>query len=226
MWRDGVPVGRERLLLWIVIGLLALSIANLGGWMRSVMLEWLPFALFLWVYDLLRGRADGLLYEAYFRPQLEADQLLFAGTVPSVWLQEQLWHGASDVRWYDFASWAVYMSYFVATYAVAGALWYFARSRFRRYVSCVALLAAMGFATFALFPAAPPWLASQEGELGPTTRTIGAISSDVPFVSLSFESLFEKGSQYANPVAAVPSLHAAYTLLITLFLWRSLPRAR
>jgi len=29
---------------------------------------------------------------------------------------------------------------------------------------------------------------------------------------------------HANPVAAVPSLHAAYTLLITLFLWRSAPR--
>jgi membrane-associated phospholipid phosphatase len=48
----------------------------------------------------------------------------------------------------------------------------------------------------------------------------------VPFVSVSFEGLFERGSQYANPVAAVPSLHAAYTLLITLFLWRWVRWAR
>ena len=84
----------------------------------------------------------------------------------------------------------------------------------------------MGFATFALFPAAPPWLASREGELEWTTRSIGPISGHIPFVSVSFEGLFERGSEYANPVAAVPSLHAAYTLLITLFLWRSARRAR
>jgi PAP2 superfamily len=226
MWREGVPVGRERLLVWVVLGLLALSITNVGGWMRSVVLEWMPFALFLWAYDLLRGRADGFVFEAHFRPQIEADRVLFLGRDPSVWLQERLWDGSAHLHWYDFASWGVYMSYFVATYAVAGALWFVARDRFRRYVSCVALLAALGFATFALFPAAPPWLASREGELGPTTRSIGPISGEVPFVSLSWESLFEKGSQYANPVAAVPSLHAAYTLLITLFLWRMLPRAR
>jgi PAP2 superfamily protein len=226
MWRDGVPVARERLLMWIVLGLLALSTANLGGWMRSVVLEWLPLALVLWMYDLLRGLADGLLFSAHFRPQIEAEQLLFAGAVPTVWLQERLWHGAAQLRWYDYAAWAVYMSYFVATYALAGALWFFARARFRRYIATVSLLAAMGFLTYALFPAAPPWLASREGELEWTTRTIGPISGEIPFVSLSWETMFERGSQYANPVAAIPSLHAAYTLLITLVLWRTARWAR
>ena len=156
--------------------------------------------------------------------QIEADRLLFGGAVPTVWLQEHLWHGVSDLRWYDYAAWLVYMSYFVATYLLAGLLWFFARSRFRRYVATVSLLAAMGFTTYALFPAAPPWLASREGVLDWTTRSIGPISGEIPFVSFSFEGLFERGAEYANPVAAVPSLHAAYTLLITLFLWRSAGR--
>ena len=134
--------------------------------------------------------------------------------------------GRHSCSWYDYAAWAVYVSYFLATYLVAGLLWFFARARFRRYVACVALLAGMAFATFALFPAAPPWLASREGELEPTTRLIGPISGHIPFVSLSFEELFERGWEYSNPVAAVPSLHAAYTLLITLFLWRAARWAR
>jgi PAP2 superfamily protein len=220
MWRDGVPVGRERLLLWIVLGLLALSTANVGGWFRGVVFEWLPLALVLAVYDVLRGHADGLLFSAWYRPQIEADAFLFGGTVPTVWLQEKLWD-ASHVHWYDYAAWAVYVSYFVATYLVAALLWFFARDQFRRYVGCVALLAGMAYVTFALFPAAPPWLASRSGELEYTTRLIGPISAHIPFLSLSFEGLFERGWEYANPVAAVPSLHAAYTLLITLFLWRS-----
>jgi PAP2 superfamily len=226
MWVEGIPVGRERLLVWIVLGLLALSTTNLGGWFRSVLIDWLPLALVLAVYDLLRGRADGLLFSAWYRPQLEADAFLFGGTVPTVWLQDRLWHGGSDVRWYDLAAWSVYVSYFLATYLLAGALWFFARHRFRRYVSAVALLAGMAFVTFALFPAAPPWLASREGELDPTTRLIGPISGEVPFLFFSFEGLYERGSEYANPVAAVPSLHAAYTLLFTLALWPIAGRAR
>ena len=223
MWRDGVPVARDRLLMWIVLGLLAISVANVGGWLRSVVLEWLPFALVLWAYDLLRGSADGLLFAPRYTPQIEADELLFGGTVPTLWLQDQLWHGSSAARWYDFAAWGVYMSYFVATYVVAGILWFVARGLFRRYVATVALLAAMGFVTFALFPAAPPWLASREGELDWTTRSIGPIGGEVPFVAFSWEDLIERGADYSNQVAAVPSLHAAYTLLIALFLW---PRAR
>ena len=221
LWRDGIPLARDRLLLWIVLGLLALSTTNLGGWVRGVVLEWLPLAAVLAVYDILRGQADGLLFSTWYRPQLEADAFLFGGTVPTVWLQNQLWHGVSNLRWYDYAAWAVYMSYFVATYLLAGLLWFFARGLFRRYVASVALLAGMGFLTFALFPAAPPWLASREGELDWTTRLIGPISGHIPFFAFDIEGLYERGAEYANPVAAVPSLHAAYTLLITIFLWRA-----
>ena len=39
-----------------------------------------------------------------------------------------------------------------------------------------------------------------------------------------FGSLFEKGQNYANNVAAMPSLHAAFALLIVLYLWRLVPR--
>jgi PAP2 superfamily len=222
LWRDGIPAARERLLMWIVLGLLAFSITNVRGWARGVVLWWIPFALILWAYDLLRGHADGLLFETHVRPQLEADRLLGLGTAPTVWLQEHLWHGALDLRWWDYGAWAVYVSYFLATYLLAGWLWFFARDRFRRYVGAVSLLALMGFATYALFPAAPPWLASSLGELEPTTRTIGIVAAELPW--LDFSTLFERGAQYANPVAAVPSLHAAYTLLVVVTLWPLVPR--
>ena len=222
MWRDGIPASRERLLLWILLGLLAFSVTNVRGWARGVVLEWLPFALILWAYDLLRGQADGLLFETHVRPQLEADRVLGLGTAPTVWLQEHLWHGALDLRWWDYAAWAVYVSYFLATYLLAGWLWFRARGRFRRYVAAVSLLALMGFATYALFPAAPPWMASGLGELEPTTRTIGIVAGQLPW--LDFSTLFARGAEYANPVAAVPSLHAAYTLLFAITLWPLVPR--
>jgi PAP2 superfamily len=218
VYAEGVPLSRDRLLLWILLGLLAFSLTNVRGWVRGVVLEWLPFAFVLWAYDLLRGQADTLLFSVHVRPQLQAEEALFGGTAPTVWLQERLWDGPWSLHWYDYGACLVYVSYFLATYVVAGCLWLFARGLFRRFVAMVSVLALMGFVTYALFPAAPPWLASEDGALPPTTRSIGYVWSHLPIGN--FDTLFEKGTEYANPVAAVPSLHAAYTLLVTLVLWR------
>ena len=214
---DGLPLSRDRLMMWILLGLLAFSLTNVRGWLRSVVLEWLPFLAILWAYDLLRGQADGLLFQAHVLPQLRADEFIGAGIAPTVRLQRWLWDGFFDIHWYDYAVWLVYVSYFLATYVVAAILWFIARDRFRRYVVMVSLVAMMGFTTYALFPAAPPWMASELGELQPTTRAISVIWSHIPIGN--FDTLYEKGANYSNQVAAVPSLHGAYTLLIALILW-------
>ena len=156
------------------------------------------------------------------QPQLRADEILFGGTAPTVWLQEHLWHGSWDLHWYDYVTWVVYVSYFLATYLVAAFLWFFARGLFRRFVAMVSLLALMGFATYALFPAAPPWMASEFDSSSRTTRSIGYIWNHIPIAY--FDSLFDRGSEYANPVAAVPFLHAAYTLPIAPFSGHLAPR--
>jgi membrane-associated phospholipid phosphatase len=36
--------------------------------------------------------------------------------------------------------------------------------------------------------------------------------------------VFEDGKAYANEVAAMPSLHAAFAMLLALYLWRLVPR--
>jgi hypothetical protein len=219
--KDGLPLSRDRLVMWILLGLLAFSLTNVRGWIQSVVLEWIPFAAILWAYDLLRGQADGLFFETHVKPQLEVDRYLF-GTAPTVTLQHHLWDGPAHIHWYDYGAWLVYVSYFLGTYMLAAFLWWVNRPLFRRYVVTVSLLAMMGFATYALFPAAPPWMASDLGALEPTTRTIGAIWSHIPIGN--FNTLYEKGAHYSNQVAAVPSLHAGYTLLISLTLWPLAPR--
>ncbi|MGZ4383365.1 MAG: phosphatase PAP2 family protein [Gaiellaceae bacterium] len=211
----GFPVARAVLLPWIVLGLVVLSLGDPSR-VRRVVVDWAPFALVLFTYDLLRGISDGLLVSAKTWPQIRADELLF-GQVPTVWLQGHLWHGAGDLHWYDFATWLVYVSHFFATLLLAATLWVLRSARFRRYISSVCLLAALSFATYVLFPAVPPWMASQHGDLGPVDRTIDPISGHIPFLHL--DQVFERGTQIANDVAAMPSLHAAAALLVTLTLW-------
>ena len=158
----GVPLSRERLLMWILLGLLAFSLTNVRAWSRGVVLEWLPFALVLWAYDFLRGQAA----RSSSRPTCSRS---FAPTRFSSEgrLRRSGCRSASarlvDLHWYDYVTWVVYVSYFLATYLVAAFLWFFARGLFRRFVAMVSLLALMGFATYALFPAAPPgWRASSD----------------------------------------------------------------
>jgi len=216
----GIPTAEDRLLVWLLFGLVAFSLVDARRLLPRLVLEWSPFIGFLLAYDLLRGVADSV-FAAHVYPQLHVDEWLFGGNVPTVWLQDRIWHGGADLRWWDYAAWLVYLTHFFATFVVAAVLWRWAHDRFARYASMVAALAALGFTTYVLFPAVPPWLASERGALEPTTRIVPVVWSHIPVERLS--SLFEKGRHYANDVAAVPSLHAAYALLITLYLWRLVP---
>lgn len=217
----GLPTSRDALFLWILLGLLAASLTDLRRWWRGVLVEWLPFGAILFAYDVLRGVADSFRTPSV-EPQLRFDEVVFGGHVPTVWLQERLWDGAAGIDWIDYASWAVYLTHFFGTLVVAACLWLFAQHLFRRYAAMVGLLALMGFATYALFPAVPPWMASELGAVEPTARIVRFVSADAPIDF--FGAIWERGAAYANDVAAVPSLHAAYSLLIAIFLWRAVRR--
>ncbi|HEY4281413.1 MAG TPA: phosphatase PAP2 family protein [Conexibacter sp.] len=227
---EGLPLTRDFIAAWVVLGLLAVSLSDIRGWLHGVIFEWLPFFALLALYDLLRGVADGLVFHAFYLPQIDVDQFLFFGTVPTVWLQEHL-YTPGTLPWYGIIAWAVYMSHFFATPLLAMVLWKLDRPRFRRYAVTVGALSLIGFATYALYPAAPPWMASERGLIGPVARVVpeiwGLLGVDARFGVLG------TGYEYANDVAAVPSLHAAFSLLVALELFprgplppghRSLPR--
>jgi hypothetical protein len=180
--------------------------------------DWLPFIGLLIAYDSLRGGA-GHVFGVHYLPQLQTDQALFGGATPTVALQHWLWHG--HVVWYDVLAWGVYLTHFFATPLLAAVLWKLDRGRFRAFIVMVAALSFAGLATYALFPAAPPWMASQAQLISPVTRIVPLVWHALGLHSAG--SLVEHGYAYANNVAAVPSLHAAFSLLIAITLW---PRNR
>jgi membrane-associated phospholipid phosphatase len=166
----------------------------------------------------LRGSAAHL-FGVHYLPQLDVDKTLFGGTTPTVTLQHWLWHG--QVVWYDVIFWAVYLTHFFGTPLVAAVLWKIDRQRFRVFAVLVAVLSVAGLVTYALYPAAPPWMASRDHLIAPVTRIIPLVWGHIGLHSAG--SFVEHGYQYANDVAAVPSLHAAFSLLIAITLW---PRRR
>jgi membrane-associated phospholipid phosphatase len=214
----GIPYKRDLLAVWLLLGLMCFSLSDLHGYARGLVLEWLPFLGLLIAYDSLRGGA-GHLFVVHYLPQLDVDKALFGGTPPTVTLQHWLWHG--HVVWYDVIVWAVYLTHFFATPLLAAVLWKIDRQRFRTFVVFVAVLSFAGLATYALYPAAPPWMAGEAHLIAPVTRLVPIVWQSLPLHPAG--SLVEHGYAYANDVAAVPSLHAAFSLLVAVMLW---PRKR
>ena len=233
----GFPTGRDVITAWVLLLLLAACGGEWPVWRRSVLRDWLPLIAVLFLYDLLRGAADevgakltdlpvlvrdtaGRTDQAHVLPQLRADEVLFGwltgGDVPTVWLQDRLFV-AGDVQWYDIAIVPVYMSHFLVPMALAVALWLTRYELFRRYVWTLVALTLMTLTTYALFPAAPPWLAGLNGYL-PEVARVTSLTLEATGVG-TIRSAVARGEAYANAVAAIPSLHSGVPAMVLLFTW-------
>jgi membrane-associated phospholipid phosphatase len=212
----GVPEGRTELMAIVVAGL-ALAVWGSGpGRARQMLLDWLPFTLVLSVYDLSRGLASVVSLPIHESDVVSAERGLFGGTVPTVWLQQHF-YDPSRVHWYDAVATLVYTSHFVATPIVAAVLWLRNRRVWLRYVSRVVLLSFGALVTYIVFPEAPPWYAARDHLLPPVARLSarGWIWLRAGNVEQVLDGAQRDGS---NPVAAMPSLHTAFAVLLALFL--------
>jgi len=133
---------------------------------------------------------------------------LFAGRDPSEVLQRHF----GGLHWLVIACTVIYFCHFLFPIAVGMALWLVDRTQFLRFTMALLAMSFAAFIFFLLLPAAPPWYAHDLGLL-PGVRDLvhGALPSAV---SPYFQRLD------ADPVAAFPSLHAAYPTLGALALWQ------
>ncbi len=173
----------------------------------------LPFVAILLVYDSFRGIADNLNTHVNYTFMIDADRFLF-GSLPTTTLQNWLWNG--HVQWFDIALYLPYMLHFVLPVGMAIVIWESRRKHYWNYVAAFSIVSFAAFFTFLLFPAAPPWLAVENGYI----EEIRRISSDVWFALgiNDFPSVYNQISP--NPVAAMPSLHAAWATLLCIFIFK------
>jgi len=195
------------------------------GPIAQLLMAWSPLSLILlayaaaqWVTGPLvaagRGGANRLGLGLHVAGPAAVDRSLF-GEVPSVWLQERLVDGSR--HWYDAAAALVYVTHFVSIPLLTAVTWFLLRDRFAAWVAAVLAFTALGVGGYVVYPAAPPWLASDWGVIGAVNRIS---SPGWDYLQLGFVGrLIVSGQQDSNPVAAMPSLHAGSALLVALFLW-------
>lgn len=208
---DGLPTDRVVLLGWVLAGLVVHALC--AGWRRLVRLvvDWFPLAAALLAYDQTRGLADGFGFPVHVTEPAAVDRWLGGGVLPTVWLQQHL-----TAEWWQALAALVYGSHFVVTPLVLGILWVRDRQRWARYARLVVALSAAGLLTYVLYPAAPPWLAAKEHVIEPVHRLSGSGWQALGLPRA--RALLEHGQGQVNQVAAVPSLHTAFAVLVVLVL--------
>lgn len=188
------------------------------------LLDWSPVFAVLFLYDAIHNRLGRFLPPAHTLPQIRLDEWLSGGTVPTVRLQRAFYTPGHPHAW-DYVALAVYTSHFFVPALIALALWLRSRPSYLRYMVGFVGMTTAGYLTYIAFPAVPPWLASQHGALAPTHRIVREVWDHLGQRGLA--GMFSGSTVYANDVAAIPSLHAAYPVLIAAFFWKdSRPLAR
>jgi membrane-associated phospholipid phosphatase len=173
--------------------------------LSALLVYLLGFALFAQ----LRAFGDETGIAHSYTYVISADALL--GPNPSAWLQGHL-YVAGSFRVLEYVTALVYVSYFVVLHMVAFYLWSRRRELFGLYAGALLLCFYTGLLASFLLPTAPPWLASQHGDIGSVARI--------------FQEMVGTGTHSSagaavgqNDVAAMPSLHMAITVVIAMFAW-------
>jgi hypothetical protein len=178
--------------------------------------DWGPFLLIILGWQASAGVADELGRPVHLNGPLSAERALFGGAIPTVALQRRL-YDPSGSTWYDWVGIGQHSLHFVLPVLIGFWLWMDSRRVYWRYLASVLVLFFFGFVTYALYPAAPPWMAAMNELTPPIHRiaveTVQRLPASAP-IGLAYTHMSP------NTVAAIPSLHAALPLLIALVLIR------
>jgi hypothetical protein len=145
------------------------------------------------------------------------DTWLGLGELPTqrlqAWLCSPMCADQSAGRWYDSLFTATYVTHFVCGLAIAVVLWLRNRSAWAAWMRRYLALNLCGLAVYVLYPMAPPWMASDAGRFTPSVERMTGRGGSVLGLKLAELVMGPIG----NPVAAMPSLHAATAFLVAFY---------
>lgn len=207
----------DSLLVLLVLALLGALLARRGA---------LPLAVYAaaWLlFSLLRAGMDNLGMPNQGATFAGVDRWLAGGVIPTERLQDAFYTpGATGVL--DVVTTAIHTSYYLMPHLVAIGLWWYGSrtgrlSAFRGYlVGSIAIMAA-GLLLYALLPTSPPWIETTHDDDMRVYRITRASNAGELRDPDQVYTVFTD----PNPIAAMPSLHTAITVLMAAALWRVRP---
>ncbi|HEU0075198.1 MAG TPA: phosphatase PAP2 family protein, partial [Dehalococcoidia bacterium] len=172
------------------------------------------YVLTFLVFLLLRPVADETFIPVHYELPILMDRILFLGALPMVWMQDLFYvHGRVGVL--DLFLSGVYITYFFAPHLIALVVWRTRPHLFPKAIVAISLTFMIGLFFYFAVPTAPPWLASDTGDIdAEVVRILPAISAQVA------GDTYDQASRAVgdNDVAAMPSLHTALTTMVALIM--------
>ena len=186
-----------------------------SGWSRRLAVALLPFVVFEVSYDWMRLWPNYMVNDIDVHGLYETEKSLFGIILP------EYFH-AHHCTLADLLTGLAYLCWVPGPMALG--LWLYFTGHRREYLHfAIAFLVVnwIGFAIYYIHPAAPPWYVIEHG-FEPILGTPGSAAGLVRFDELIglpvFQSIYVNNS---NIFAALPSLHAAYMLIATIYAVRA-----
>lgn len=201
----------------VLVGLLISFLAAYNEKTDHFLSYFLPFLLTGIVYDSMRYYYWwGIEGNVHVSEPYLAEKALFGINVGDKVLTPNEYFQQTNFKILDFFCGFAYLT-FVFEYLGTGFALYFSRrlELLKVFGWCFFLVNVLGFATYYIYPAAPPWYVEHYG-LGPAQMHIpsmpaGAARFDALFGTHFFNGMY---SQSVDIYGAIPSLHVAYPLLV------------
>jgi hypothetical protein len=192
----------------VIAGPIALAVAVPRSRKRDVGIYTLQMWTFIVVHELPQDRPERLARRVRVDYPIACDRVLGIGTPPTLRLQRLLGRPGRTTAFDRVLVW-VHWLWFLEPHAAAA--WVLLRhpARFPRTAVMLGALFHLGSVVYVLVPTAPPWWAAQDGKLPGARRIMVEVGRD--FWGRLWRPLYAfLGS---NPVAAMPSLHFATSLM-------------
>jgi membrane-associated phospholipid phosphatase len=181
-------------------------------------IDLLLYCAMWYAYETTRGAADGKIFGIKFPLQVQSvrniDRFLFFGNDPNVVLQSHFWK--ASVHWYDKVASLTYFTHFIFVPIVMGALWATTHRQWARFMKRFATVLGVACVMFIVMPTVPPWMAANNYHLTPPlSRSAGRgfTAMGLHAAAVSWKNALDWG----NAVAAMPSLHASFALIVPAF---------
>jgi len=211
---EGLPIDRISVAISVALFLACGFIGKPRHVWRTLAIDSVLYAGMWYAYERSRSAADALGFPVQVSAVRNIDQFMFFGYDPNVVLQDHFWQ--KSVRWWDEIASTTYYTHFVFPVIALAILWVVSHRQWVRYMKRFATLLGIACLMFVALPTAPPWMASKQYHLlDPLSRNAGR-----GFVALGFKG-FVKSYNVAlgngNAIAAMPSLHASFALVVPAF---------
>lgn len=219
------------------VALLLVGAAVLTGKIKTFLRDWGVFIAAVIAWQVTDGLGEHFNFPWHVADMANFDRWMFQpvlhGELPTVWLQSHLYN-SNVLSPIDILSVVVYSLHFLLPLGAGFVLWMVNRQLYYKYAIAFVAAAVLGFVTYIVYPAVPPWMATNyaahcvgniscynlPGNPDPVISHVSNVWSHAMSLWLSVNQGnvgFGGMTLGYDQVGAVPSEHVMYPTLVFLF---------